>query len=97
MFSLAAAGSKFEGTGFEKLHMGQTHVAVLFGTGSGGGRQGLSDRCEGEAVPLRRGVVPRAGDRACNDDRLVGFGIKVIFAEDFRKPAYIWTLSILHI
>ena len=32
--ALAAAGSKFEGTGFEKLQMVQTQVAVLTAGGS---------------------------------------------------------------
>ena len=35
VFSFAVEGSKFEGTGFEKEHMGQIHVALvgIFGVG----------------------------------------------------------------
>jgi len=52
VWALAVEGSKFDGTGLEKLQMVQTHVAVLDGTGStGGGRMGLSVRWAGE-VPL---------------------------------------------
>lgn len=36
--ALAVAGSKFEGTGFEKEQIGQIHVAELAGVGSGVGR-----------------------------------------------------------
>ena len=36
--SAAVCGSKFDGTGFEKLHMGHIHVAVLVDGGSGVGR-----------------------------------------------------------
>jgi len=35
---VAVAGSKFEGTGFENVQIGQTHVALLAATGSEGGR-----------------------------------------------------------
>jgi hypothetical protein len=35
--ALAAVGSKLEGTGFEKLQMVQTQVAVLTAGGSAGG------------------------------------------------------------
>lgn len=38
VFVLDAAGSKFEGTGFEKEQIGQIHVALLAGDGSGVGR-----------------------------------------------------------
>jgi hypothetical protein len=31
----ASAGSKFEGTGFEKEHIGHTHVALCCGAGAG--------------------------------------------------------------
>jgi hypothetical protein len=36
--SSAVYGSKFDGTGFEKEHIGQIQVAVLAGDGSGAGR-----------------------------------------------------------
>ncbi len=52
----AVAGSKFDGTGFEKLQIVHTHVAVLAGVGSGaGGLKGPSDRCRGEDVPFLDG------------------------------------------
>lgn len=35
--AVAVEGSKFEGTGFEKLQMVQTQVAVVVGAGSTGG------------------------------------------------------------
>lgn len=43
VWALAAPGSKLEGTGFEKLHIGQTHVADVGCDGSGGGLGELSD------------------------------------------------------
>lgn len=86
--ALAVAGSKFEGTGFEKLQMVHTHVAELAGDGStGAGLRGLSDRGTGEEVLSLGEPVPAAGDLDCNEERLVGLGIKVILAEDLRKPA----------
>lgn len=36
--SSAVTGSKFDGTGFEKEHIGQIQVAVLADDGSGGGK-----------------------------------------------------------
>ena len=44
VWALAACGSKFTGIGFEKLQMVQTHVAVVIGGGSVGGRYALSLR-----------------------------------------------------
>lgn len=87
--SFAAAGSKLEGTGLEKLQIVQTHVAVLVAGGSTGGvLNGLSARCGGDVVRPREGMEAPAGDRDCSDMRFVGFGIRVIFADDFRKPAW---------
>lgn len=86
--ALAVAGSKFEGTGFEKLQMVHTHVAELAGDGStGAGRRGLSDRGTGELLLSLGEPVPAAGDLDWREERLVGLGIKVILAEDLRKPA----------
>jgi hypothetical protein len=45
--SVAIVGSKFEGTGFEKEQMGQTHVPATTGDGAGetaGARNGLAER-----------------------------------------------------
>lgn len=87
--ALAVAGSKFDGTGFEKLQMMQTQVAVLAGGGSDvGGRRGLSDRGRGDALPLLDGVDASAGDRGCRDERFVVLGISVTFADDLRNPAW---------
>jgi len=86
--ALAVAGSKLEGTGFEKLQMVHTHVAELAGDGSAGaGLRGLSDRGTGEELLSLGEPVPVAGDLDCNEERFVGFGIKVTLAEDLRKPA----------
>lgn len=49
--AFAAAGSKFEGTGFEKLQIVQTHVAEEAGLGPGGFRGEPSCRGELEEVP----------------------------------------------
>lgn len=82
------AGSKFEGTGFEKLQMVHTHVAELAGDGStGADLRGLSDRGTGELLLSLGEPVPAAGVLGWTDERLVGLGIKVILAEDLRKPA----------
>lgn len=87
VWALAVEGSKFDGTGLEKLQMVQTQVAVLAGGGSTGGiLMGLSVRVAGEGVPLP-GATP--GDRVCREERLVALGISVILADDLRNPA--WT------
>lgn len=60
--AFAVAGSKFEGTGFEKLHIVQTQVAEVFGGSGGAGRKGLSDRGIGEAVLVLGEPEATAGD-----------------------------------
>ena len=86
--AFAVWGSKFDGTGFEKLHIVHTQVAVLAGAGStDAGRKGLSVRCTGEAVPLRVGTELMAGGLGWNEERFAGFSIRVTFADDFMKPA----------
>lgn len=88
VFSFEACGSKFEGTGFEKEHIGQIQVAELAGGGSEVGRwKGLSARAKGDAVALREGAARVDTARFCAEDLLDGFGTRVIFADDFRKPA----------
>lgn len=68
--------------------MVQTHVAALAGDESRAADRGLSDRGPGEAVLfLGEPVVPSAGDLDWNEERLVGFGIKVTLGDDLRKPA----------
>lgn len=87
--TFAVAGSKLDGTGFENVQIVQTHVAVLGGGFStGGALKGLSERWRGEDVPFRDGADPTPGERACNEDLLGGFGIRVTLADDFRNPAY---------
>ena len=63
VFSFAAEGSKFDGTGFEKEHMGQIHVALvgIFGVGE---EKDLLDIAESAAVSLLE--VPR--DVRCVDE-----------------------------
>jgi len=86
--SLAVAGSKLEGTGFEKVQIGQTHVALLGGAGSGGGRwNGLSARWAGEAVALLEGGVSPVMFLFWIEVRFEGFGTSVILGDDFRNPA----------
>lgn len=83
------AGSKFDGTGLEKLQIVQTHVAWLAGGGfAGPGLKGLSVRGTGEAALLFEGMLPTADDLDCREDRFVGFGISVTFADDLINPAY---------
>ena len=85
---MAVIGSKLDGTGFENVQIGQTHVALLAGAGSGGGRwKGLSAREAGEAFALLEGVLSPAMFLFCVDDRLGGFGISVTLGEDFKNPA----------
>lgn len=88
--AFAVAGSKFDGTGFEKLHMVQTHVATVASDGStGAGRKGLSVRGTGDELLFLDDPFPVAGDFDWNEERFVGFGIRVTLAEDLRKPACI--------
>ena len=87
--SFAECGSKFEGTGFEKEQIGHIQVPVLVGGGSEVGRwNGLSVRDNGDAVALLDGAARPDTDRFCTEDRLEGLGTSVIFADDFKKPAY---------
>lgn len=68
--------------------MVQIQVAALVGEGSGVGRwNGLSLRESGDAVALLEGVMRPDIFRFWTEERLDGFGTRVIFAEDFKKPA----------
>lgn len=88
VWALAVAGSKFEGTGLEKEHIGHIHVPALIGDDSAVGRwNGLSARDSGDAVALLEGVARLVRLRCWIDDRFDGFGTSVILAEDFIKPA----------
>ena len=95
VWALAVVGSKLEGTGLEKLQMVQTHVAVLDGGASAGKTRGGPSGCrDGEEVLFREGPPAGPGERGCTEARLAGFGIRVILAEDLRKPPWEYSLSI---
>jgi hypothetical protein len=82
------SGSKFDGTGFENEHIGHIQFALRLGEGSAEGRwKGLSVRESGVAVALLDGALRPDIFRFWAEDRLGGFGTRVIFAEDFKKPA----------
>lgn len=51
VWALAVVGSKFEGTGLEKLHIVQTQVAVL----TAGGLEKEVSEALGELFPFREG------------------------------------------
>lgn len=74
----ASAGSKFDGTGFEKEHMGHTQDAVIEGAGAGLFRR------SGE---LDEGLCATGAERP-RDSWLAGLGNRVILGEDLRKPAW---------
>lgn len=79
-----------DGTGFEKLHIVQTHVAALASdVSTGAGRKGLSVRGVGDELLFLGEAVPVAADLDWSEERFVGFGIKVTLAEDLRNPACI--------
>ena len=87
--ALAVAGSKFDGTRLEKEQIGHIQVAILEGEGSCIGRwKGLFVRDRGDAVALLDGVLRLDIARFCTEDRLEGFGTRVIFADDFKNPAF---------
>lgn len=73
----ASAGSKFDGTGFEKEQIGHTQDAVMDGAGAG---------------LFRRSGEPDEGLGAMGafsplDSWFAGLGKRVILGEDLRKPA----------
>jgi hypothetical protein len=85
VFAFASDGSKFEGTGFEREHIGHIQVAGLADceAGNGGkGDVGVPMRGRGDEVPLLDGTPSRV------DDLLGGLKCRVIFGDDFRKPAW---------
>lgn len=75
----ANAGSKLEGTGFEKEHMGHTQVALCCGAGAG-------LLCRGGVAVV--GLPAAVGTEGPRVSCFNGLGYSVILAEDFRKPAY---------
>jgi hypothetical protein len=75
--AFAVAGSKFDGTGFEKEQMGHTQVA-LGGSAAGG----AGDRCPS-------GVLESVDAGGPRESRFAGLGYRVILGEDLRrKPAW---------
>lgn len=91
VLALATAGSKLEGTGLEKEHIGHIHVAAVVGGGGGAGRSGLPRR-GGVDVGLK--VGEGAAPRKERLGRLFGLGYRVILGEDFRKPACMMLISL---
>jgi hypothetical protein len=92
--AVAVAGSKLEGTGLEKEHIGHTHVAFT-GFGAGDAPREISgltlcraeDDSAGEEPPTRKGnELPVPG--GCPRPRFCSLGYIVIFGEDLRKPAW---------
>lgn len=84
--AVAVVGSKLEGTGLGKLHIVQTHVAVLVRVGFDDG-----DRNRGSEFGVVGEEVAAAAAAAtaldCNDALFAGLGNTVTFAEDLRNPA----------
>lgn len=84
--ALAVEGSKFDGIGLEKVHIGQIHVA-LTGVGADGFKHGreVCARVGWDLDgPMPLELEPFFGGLGCN----------VIFGADFRKPAWYSALSI---
>lgn len=85
--TVAVAGSKFDGTGFENVQIGQIQVAFFAGASSEGGRLNeWPERAVGPADVLRAGELS-AAVLLWKGDFLGGLGTRVIFGEDLRKPA----------
>ena len=88
--AFAIVGSKFEGTGFGKLQIVQTQVALLACVGvADEERIPASTAGEGDAPVLPLGPEEAAVALDWREPRLVGFGKSVTFGEDFRNPAYV--------
>lgn len=90
--AVAVEGSKFDGTGFEKEHIEQIHVA-LTGCGDGDfcGRSCASDGCsfagcKFEACGIEGLVVSVLVGRSSLF--FAGLGCRMIFGDDFKKPTY---------
>lgn len=96
--SFTKFGSKFDGTGFEKEHIGQIHVAVLSLAGAGEGATDLAGdplNLGGEALAglLNDGYVGTGLLITCVP-RLDGFGKSVTFGDDLtKKPALLRCLA----
>jgi len=74
----ASAGSKLDGTGFEKEQMGHTQDALIEGAGAGlFRRSGDPDE----------GLCASGADRP-RDSWLAGLGNRVILGDGLRKPAW---------
>jgi hypothetical protein len=83
-----------DGTGFEKEHIGQTHVPVDFLADDDAGRgvNGLLERETGDDDDERYARIGAFGvaDAMRRDPKpfLSGLGYRVIFGEDLRNPAW---------
>jgi hypothetical protein len=84
--AFAVAGSKFEGTGFENVQIGQTQVALCEGVGTGEDVRERSGLPFSGVVESGLCVVP-VGNGEPRGGCFKGFGKRVILGEDFRKPA----------
>jgi hypothetical protein len=93
-FEVAVLASKLDGTGFEKEHIGQTHVPVdcLSEYGAGRGVNGLLERETGDDEDERyaRGGAFGVVDAIRSDPRpfLDGLAYSVTFGDDLRNPAW---------
>lgn len=85
VWAFANAGSKFDGTGLEKLQMVHTQVAEVMFEGAGAGREEASALVDDS--PLRWGLSALEVPRVRTDGRLGGFGTSVTLGDDFKKPA----------
>lgn len=87
---VAVAGSKLDGTGLENEHIGQIHVA-LAGLGEGD-FCGVLVRGRGDNEFPRRGDWDMPELAVALRDLSVlffcGFGYRITFGEDFKKPAF---------
>jgi len=79
--AFAVVGSKFGGMSFENEQIGQIHVPVTVVVGAG---EEVRDR---KGLPCEDAGVAGVVFRPASEVRFVTFGYRVIFAEDFRKPA----------
>lgn len=81
--ALAEVGSKFDGTGLEKLHIVHTQVAEETFGRSGAEREGLSP----PAAPLREPRSTLDVPRVRPAGRRDGLGISVTLGDERMKPA----------
>lgn len=93
--AVAVAGSKFEGTGFEKEQIGQIQLAFIGLEGGGGcfvivGGSGDND-LPGADVAATAGLAVALRDLSALP--FCGLGWIVIFGDDFKNPALLGSTS----